>query len=280
MTNKLVKACVMGWPAKHSLSPFIHHHWITRYDLRGAYDIREIAPEDLRDSVRKLVDEGYAGFNVTIPHKQAIMDLCDEIDEAAQKIGAVNTVRISAGGKLYGMNTDSFGFAENLRCAGVSENVKGAPVLVLGAGGAARGIVHALLGLGAGTVKTANRTMEKAQGIARTFPVMPVAWERREEEAEGAALLVNTTALGMDGQEPLLFDLRFLPKEAVVCDIVYRPLVTPLLKQAQDKGLKTVTGIGMLLHQARPAFREWFGILPDVDEELEREIIKRAGGSL
>lgn len=274
MAANSIKTGVIGYPVGHSLSPLLHNHWIGRYGFPALYQAVEIAPGHLGESVARMVDEGFIGFNVTIPYKQDIMALCDSIDETARRIGAVNTVAVREGGRLHGLNTDSFGFVENILTSGNDVDLRDGAALVLGAGGAARAIVHGLASMGLREISIANRTRARAEEIAADFPVRVVDWEERERAAAGVSVLVNTTALGMTGKPSLTFDLRHLPKDALVCDIVYKPLYTDLLKNAQARGNPVVTGIGMLLHQARPAFREWFGVLPEVDGELQQKILK------
>jgi shikimate dehydrogenase len=269
-----IKAGVIGYPIKHSKSPIIHNHWIQQYGLKGEYSAIEIAPDKLKENVRRLVDEGYAGFNVTIPHKQAILELCESVDDTASAIGAVNTVIIQKG-SLHGTNTDAFGFIENVHRSSFGTDFTHHPAVVLGAGGAARAVVHALIEAGARQIIIANRTIDKSKDIAKMNEdiVRVEDWGQRDKILRDVGLLVNTTALGMIGKEPLEIDLSLLPKEAVVSDIVYTPLMTDILQQAQTRGNQIVTGIGMLLHQARPAFEKWFGVLPDVSEELEKKVL-------
>ncbi len=269
-----IKAGVIGYPIKHSKSPIIHNHWIAQYGLKGEYGAVEIAPDKLKEGMQRLIDDGYAGFNVTIPHKQAIFDLCGSVDATAQTIGAVNTVVIK-NGELHGTNTDSFGFIENVHRGSFGADFTHHPAVVLGAGGAARAVVHALIEAGAQQLIICNRTADKAKDVAEmNIDIVRVAdWRERAKILRDAGLLVNTTSLGMTGKEPLDIDLSLLPVEAVVNDIVYAPLMTDLLVQAQARGNQIVTGIGMLLHQARPAFERWFGILPDISEELEKKVL-------
>ena len=267
-----VKACVIGHPVGHSLSPVIHNYWIKKYGLEGQYDAREIPPEQFESGFNHLVEQGYTGFNVTLPYKQAVAALCDDLDDTAKRIGAVNTMRIDNGG-LHGSNTDWFGFTESIREEAPDFDFRAAPALVLGAGGAARAVVYGLMREGAPDIYIANRTPEHAKALGRDFGARPVAWEDRQEAAESAGLLVNTTALGMKGQPPLIFDVESLPAPALVCDIVYNPRETELLRAARARGNVTVGGLGMLLHQARPAFRQWFGVMPEVTDEL-RELLE------
>ncbi len=269
-----IKCGVIGYPIKHSKSPIIHNHWIAQHGLSGEYKAIEIAPENLKQGVQTLVDEGYAGFNVTIPHKQEIFKLCESVDDVAQAIGAVNTVVIK-NGKLHGTNTDAFGFIENVHQSAFGVDFMHRPCVVLGAGGAARAIVYGLIEAGAKEIIITNRTKEKADEVAAMDKniVCVVDWEERAEILKGAGFLVNTTSLGMSGKEPLEIDISTLPEGAVVSDIVYAPLMTPLLKDAEIRGHQIVTGIGMLLHQARPAFEKWFGVLPEVDTALEEKVL-------
>ena len=272
-----IKAGVIGHPINHSKSPLIHNYWIKKEGLNGSYEAIDIAPENLKSEVGRLIDEGYAGFNATIPHKEAILELCDEVESNAEICGAVNTVAIKDG-KLIGQNTDSFGFLANIRQAKSNFDFEGGTAVVIGSGGAARAAVSGLIGHRVPEVMLINRTRERAEAIAKeiglgTDLVEVVDWEDRHDALKWANLLVNTTSLGMEGQPPLDLNLDQLGGHALVNDIVYSPLETPLLKAAAERGNPTVTGIGMLLHQARPAFNEWFGVMPNVDEELERLVL-------
>jgi shikimate dehydrogenase len=272
--SAFIKAGVIGYPIHHSKSPLIHNHWIKQYGLNGEYTAIEIAPENLTSGVQDLIAQGFVGFNVTVPHKQAIFKLCDHVDDTAQAIGAVNTVIIKDG-LLHGTNTDAFGFIENVHQSAFGVDFLHRPCVVLGAGGAARAVVHGLMQAGAQKIIVTNRTRENAQNIVAMNPeIISVAdWDSRNDILLGAGFLVNTTALGMSGKEALAIDLSALSEGAVVSDIVYAPLKTDLLKQAEEKGHQIVTGIGMLLHQARPAFEKWFGVLPDVSVELEKKVL-------
>lgn len=268
------RAGVIGYPISHSKSPLIHGYWIGRYGLNARYDAVAIEPEHLKQGVQDLIAQGYAGFNVTIPHKETIMKLVADVDDTAARIGAVNTVVVGPDGRLHGRNTDAFGFAANLDAACGHGAFKGKTALVLGAGGAARACVYALRDMGLKHIHIAGRTMAKVEGLAGQFGADPHGWDDIQNLLPETDLLVNTTPLGMSGQPPLDIDLAGLKQQdAVVHDIVYVPLQTPLLKQAQDLGLRTVTGIGMLIHQARPAFEAWFGRMPDVDPMLEQLVL-------
>ena len=269
----LLKAAVIGHPISHSKSPLIHTHWLERYNINGNYEAIDIAPYDLKDGIRQLTTQDYCGFNVTVPHKQSIMAFCDDIDPAAQAIGAVNTVHIQDG-KLTGYNTDAYGFIENIKTVHSKFDFKALPATILGAGGAARAAVYALLQAGCPEIRITNRTIEHAKDIQKLSPskIYVVPWDKREDALTACGLLVNTTSLGMAGQPPLEIELDAAQHEMIVNDIVYAPLITPLLKDAQSKGHKIVTGIGMLLHQARPAFEIFFGQLPDRDPDLLQKV--------
>lgn len=267
------RAAVIGHPIAHSKSPLIHNYWLQKYNIPGNYEALDIAPENLESAVHSLAQDGYIGFNVTIPHKERIFALCDELDAQARAIKAVNTVVIK-NGKLHGTNTDIFGFAENIRAVMPDFNFIKGPAVLLGAGGAARAVIYSLLQEGAPEIRLLNRTREKAENLSREFSDISIAdWDDRMEILSGANLLINATSMGMNGQPPLDLDLSVLPKDALVNDIVYAPLITPLLKAAESRGNPIVTGIGMLLHQARPAFKAWYGIMPDVDEALEKLVL-------
>jgi len=263
-----VLAGVMGWPVAHSRSPLIHSHWIAQYGLRGSYVPLPVQPDALEAALRALPVLGFAGCNLTIPHKIAAVDLVDELEPLARRIGAANTIVVRADGSLLGRNTDAFGFIANLREAQSQWRADAGPAVMLGAGGAARAVLAGLLDAGATEVRICNRTLETAQQLAHDFGawgsarLQAVPWQQRHSALDGAALLVNTTSQGMDGQAPLdiLFDT--LPATALVTDIVYTPLQTPLLQAAAARGNPTAQGLGMLIHQARPAFEAWFGVLP------------------
>ena len=274
-TNKnYTLAGVMGWPVAHSRSPAIHNHWIGHHGLNGAYVLLPVQPERLPDAVRGLRALGFAGCNITIPHKVAAMPLVDRIDPLARRIGAINTIVVEKDGALSGYNTDAFGFIQSLLDAQPNWRADAGPVTVLGAGGASRAVVVALAERGAKDIRLCNRSLDKAQALAKEFgaPVKAIPWEQRHEALDGVALLVNTTSLGMKGQDSLDLSLDRLPKHALVSDIIYVPLETPLLAAARLRGNPTVNGLGMLLNQARPAFAHWFGVMPEITPELRRSV--------
>jgi len=269
-----MKAAVIGRPITHSKSPLIHRHWLERYDLRGSYDAVDIRPENLSYQLKQMVEEeGYTGLNVTVPHKEAVLPLCDELDEAAQAIGAVNTIVIEEG-KIKGRNTDAFGFTENIKTALPDFKFSDGPAYVLGAGGAAKAVLYALLKEGASEIYLSNRTRERAEDLAAVSPdrIKVADWDDFTN-LQHCHFLVNTTSLGMQYKPPLEIDLSSLNTQTIVNDIVYAPLMTSFLQQSKMRGNKIVTGIGMLLHQARPAFEAWTGIMPEIDEELEEKVL-------
>jgi shikimate dehydrogenase len=267
-------AGVMGWPVSHSRSPALHNYWIGHYGLTGAYVLLPVQPELLPEAVRGLRALGFAGCNLTIPHKVAAMPLVDRIDPLAKRIGAINTIVVEKDGALSGYNTDAFGYIQSLLDAQPDWRADAGPVTVLGAGGASRAVIVALAERGAKEIRLCNRSLDKAQALAQEFgaPVTAIPWEQRHDALDGVALLVNTTSLGMKGQDPLDLSLDRLPGHALVSDIIYVPLETPLLAAARQRGNPTVNGLGMLLNQARPAFAHWFGVMPEITPELRRLI--------
>lgn len=271
----------MGWPIAHSRSPRLHGHWLERYQIDGSYEAIAVEPEGLEAALSGLAKNGFRGANLTVPHKESALALVDQVDETARHIGAINTIVVEDNGLLTGSNTDAFGFIENLRDH-VPDQVAscwgGRPAVILGAGGAARAVCAALLGQGVRDIRLVNRTVERAQALAKQLPGLERcatihAWADRATVLVDAGLLINTTVLGMTGQEPLDLDLVTLPRDATVNDIVYAPLETDLLATARQRGNKCVDGLGMLLHQARPGFRAWFGVDPVVDEDLRRAVL-------
>ena len=270
------KAFVCGHPIAHSRSPKIHGYWLRKYGIAGSYEAIDVAPEDAAEFFATLGEKGFAGGNVTIPHKEAAFAAAARRDEAAERIGAVNTLWLEDG-VLCGSNTDAEGFAANLdeRSPGWA---KAGPAVVLGAGGAARAVIQALKERGFTDIRVANRTVERAIELGDRFGpgVSAHPATATGELLADASLLVNTTALGMAGKggaDELPANPEALPRHAIVTDIVYVPLETPLLKAARECGLKTVDGLGMLLHQAAPGFERWFGRRPEVTEELREMII-------
>ena len=260
-------ACLIGWPAAHSRSPLIHHFWLRTLGIAGGYVIEAVPPEDFGDFIRRLRVHGFVGANVTIPHKERALSL-SKPDARASAVGAANTLWYEAG-ELHSTNTDVEGFINNLDACAPGWD-KATDALVLGAGGSARAVVFGLLERGIRRVHLANRTGERAHALADQFgaSVHPVAWDAIGELLPRAGLMVNTTSLGMLGQSALELDVGKLPQNAVVADLVYVPLDTPLLTAARARGLKTADGLGMLLHQAVRGFELWFGRRPEVTPEL------------
>jgi shikimate dehydrogenase len=261
-------ACVIGWPVAHSRSPLIHNYWIKQHGLSGEYRAEAVPPEKFADFAGHLARHGYVGANVTIPHKEAALALSSP-DAQAKSVGAANTLWLD-GATLRSTNTDVEGFAANLDASVVGWDRGLNSVLLLGAGGAARAVVAALLARRADTVHIANRTFERAEALRKRFGrrIHPVRWEEMSGLFGGLSLLVNTTSLGMTGQPGLDISLRRLPDSAVIADLVYTPLRTPLLQAAVDRGLRIADGLGMLLHQAVRGFSLWFGVRPEVTGEL------------
>lgn len=262
-------AGILGWPVGHSRSPRLHGLWLRRHGIDGAYLPLPVRPERFAEAVRSLADLGFRGANVTIPHKEAAFAACDRVDPTAHRAGAVNTL-VFRDGQIEGSNTDGWGFLANCADRAPGWRPADGPAVILGAGGSARAIAAALLDAGCPGVTLVNRTPARAAALARQLGG-PIAVADRPP-LDGAALLVNTTSLGMPGQPPLEIGLAALPATAVVADIVYVPRETPLLAAARARGLVAVDGLGMLLHQARPGFEAWFGVAPAVDAEL-REFV-------
>lgn len=265
-------AGVLGWPVAHSRSPRLHGFWLERHRIDGAYLPLPVRPERFADAVRSLRDLGFQGANVTIPHKEAAFAVCDEVDATASRAGAVNTLVFRADGAIAGSNTDGWGFLEGLRQALPGLRLAGMPATLLGAGGASRAIAAALLDAGCPRVALVNRTRARAEALAAALggPVQAAGWDEAADLLPATRLLVNTTSLGMKGTPSPDLPLARLPDDAIVADIVYVPRITGLLAAAAARGLATMGGLPMLLHQARPGFRAWFGVEPQVDDALAR----------
>jgi shikimate dehydrogenase len=273
------RACVIGWPVEHSRSPLIHRYWLKQYGIAGAYEKEAVRPEELAGFLGSLGSKGYAGANVTLPHKEAALRLSAVADEAARAIGAANTLWLDQAGRLCAGNTDAYGFITNLEAEAPDWNDRRRPVMVVGAGGAARAILHGLLSEGASSILLANRTRARAEVLAEAFgpAVTVVDWHGRNRALAGAGVLVNATSLGMTGKERLDIDLTALATDAVVTDLVYSPLETELLAAARARRNRTVDGLGMLLHQAVPGFERWFGVRPEVTPELRAHVAASLG---
>lgn len=275
------RACVIGWPVSHSRSPLIHGHWLKRYGIDGSYTKQPVRPDDVVTFLRTLGEQGLEGCNVTVPYKETAYAAAAEKYPAARAVAAANTLWLEDG-RLVADNTDGVGFMAHLTATVPGLNLAGRVACVLGAGGAARAIIHALLGGGVAEVRVFNRTRSRTEAITRHFGERITAhdWSAREDASRDAALLVNATTLGMRGSDWLDFDVACLDAGCVVDDIVYVPLETPLIIAAQARGLATVDGLGMLLHQAVPGFERWFGVRPEVTPELRAILVRDIEGAL
>jgi shikimate dehydrogenase len=278
ITGRARLAGIMGWPVSHSRSPVLHGFWLEQLAIDGAYVPLAVRPERLEQALRALPALGFRGVNLTIPHKEAALAIADRVDPIARRIGAVNTIIVAADGSLEASNTDAYGFREHLHEAAPGWRAEAGPAVVLGAGGGARGVLAALAEAGSREIRLVNRTRPRAEAVARalataTTRITVHSWEERSEALRGAGLLVNTTSLGMEGEPVLAIDLSPLPTSAVVVDIVYVPLETPLLAAARRRGLRVVDGLGMLLHQGRPGFEAWFGRAVGVTAELRAAML-------
>jgi len=279
MTGKKsrVLAGVIGWPVTHSLSPQLHNYWLKTHNIKGSYLPLAVPPDRFIQTLKNLPNTCFVGVNVTLPHKEAALELVDIADENARRIGAINTIIVEENGTMVGSNTDGYGFIENIRDAFPKWKLTAGPAVVLGAGGAARGICVALLDEGVPEIRLVNRTKERADALASNLggKICSIPWSEREDSLVGANLLVNTTTLGMVGMDSLKINLENLRVSTLVCDIVYRPLETEFLASARARGNPTVDGLGMLLHQGCPGFQAWFGIKPHVNKELRQLMIKK-----
>ncbi|MGM0561471.1 MAG: shikimate dehydrogenase [Pseudomonadota bacterium] len=280
LTGRSRLAGVLGWPVGHSRSPRLHNHWLERYGIDGAYVPLPVRPESFASAVTALANFSFLGANVTVPHKEAALRVCDEVTSSARRIGAVNTLFFQDE-RILGDNTDAYGFIQNLFEGCPDWQATTGPAVILGAGGAARALCVALLDAGAPEILIANRTRTRAEKLADSLSQDPggerlriVEWGQWSDVLSGANLLVNATSLGMTGQPPLEINLTSLPRNALVNDIVYVPLETELLVRAREQGNRVVDGLGMLLHQAVPGFAGWFERTPEVDEELRRFVLE------
>jgi shikimate dehydrogenase len=267
-------AGVMGWPVAQSRSPIMHNYWIEKYNINGRYVPLPVAPGGVTDAVRGMRALGFRGCNVTMPHKQSVMPLLDRIDDTAKRMGAVNCIVINADGTMSGTNNDGNGYFYSLLDTAPGFKADAGPIAILGAGGAARAVLVALIERGAREIRLINRTFERAEQIAAELggPIKAYPWERRSDLIGDVALLTNATNQGMTGKPALDISLDRLPQQALVSDLIYVPPETPFLKTARARGNVTVNGLGMLLHQARPAFKAWFGVMPDVTADLRATI--------
>lgn len=273
--NQIPLAGVIGHPIGHSKSPKLHGHWLKTYGLPGHYIPMDVAPEDLESVLRTLPKAGYVGANVTVPHKEAALQIADHVSDRAAKIGAANTLVFQPDGSIHADNTDGYGFMENLLAGAPDWNPQDGPAVVFGAGGAARAVLQALVDAGVPEIMLTNRTRARADQLKEEFGprITVVDWVKAGNVIENAELVVNTTSLGMQGQPELRVPLDGLQPGAVATDLVYAPLKTKLLQAAEEAGCTTVDGLGMLLHQAVPGFERWFGKRPEVTDELRATVL-------
>lgn len=274
-TPQVPLAGVMGWPVAHSRSPALHAHWLGRYGLAGHYVPLAVRPEHLAQVLHALPRAGFVGVNVTIPHKEAVLALADAVTDRAALIGAANTLTFRPDGGLHADNTDGYGFAANLVQHAPDWRAASGPAAVIGGGGAARAVVAALLEGGAPEIRISNRDPLRAERIRADFGARVVVhdWAQAGRMLEGAATVVNSTSMGMEGGPPLDLALDALSPDALVTDLVYTPLDTDFLRAARAQGCQTVDGVGMLLHQAAPGFERWFGTRPQVDDALRAAVL-------
>lgn len=271
------RAAILGYPVSHSLSPVMHGYWLKNYGIDGHYGTMAVTPDALKGALTTLLERGYAGCNLTMPHKEAALALMDVHDESCLMSGAVNTV-VMRDGQLHGYNSDGFGFLESLNAQ--VPDWSGSRVVIVGTGGAARGIIASLRAAGAAHFVLVNRTRAKAERVVKQFQMRSVDvvdWPERAAALDGASLVVNCSSLGMTGEDPFDLDISRLPDHATVADIVYRPLETPLLAAARKRGLKTAEGLSMLMHQGRLGFEHWFGFDPAVTPELTQVLVAQMG---
>jgi shikimate dehydrogenase len=273
--QKFKLAGVMGMPIYQSRSPILHNYWLGKYGIKGAYGHFPVELKNLEAAIRGLSALGLAGCNITLPHKVHAMKMMDHIDPLAQRMGAINCIVVQEDGALHGFNHDGYGYIQSVKDAKPEWRADEGPILVLGAGGAARAIVISLVDAGATEIRLVNRTPAKAQELATGLEsvVKVFDWSERNDCMRDAAMLINTTSQGMYGQPPLDVQLDALPLTALVSDAVYIPLETPLLEKARLRGNTTVNGLGMLLNQARPAFKSWFGVMPEISQELKETVL-------
>jgi len=272
--SKKILAGVIGDPIAHSKSPKLHGEWLRRYEIDGSYDAIHVTRENLKSALDELQARGFAGINVTIPHKETILEFADIVTDRAALMGAANTIRFTDSGQIHADNTDGYGFVENVK-QNSSWRPETGPAHVIGAGGAARAVISALISEGVQEIRVTNRTRTRAEMLKNEFgaKITVVDWHKMEDSLRSVALLINTTSLGMEGEPKLTLDLGRLKSDTIVTDLVYAPLKTELLLNAAAKGCEIVDGLGMLIHQAVPGFERWFGVRPEVDEALRRLLL-------
>lgn len=275
MPADFVLAGVMGWPIAQSRSPILHNYWIKKYKLNGRYVPLAVRPERLRDAICGLPALGFRGCNLTMPHKQHAMTMVHSLTETAKRIGAINCITVDEDGRMSGTNNDGIGYVLSVQEIAPTWKPSDGPIVILGAGGAARAITVAMIEHGTREVRIINRTFEKAQALANDLgpEVKALPWEQRSDAIGDAALVTNATNQGMVGKPPLDISLNKLPSQTLVSDLIYVPPETPFLAAAKARGNVTINGLGMLLHQARPAFHAWFGVMPEITPELRATIM-------
>jgi shikimate dehydrogenase len=268
-------AGVIGWPISHSKSPILHNFWLKKYKITGHYIPIGLAAEELEKGIEALADLGFKGANVTVPYKEKILSMASNITDRAALIGAANTIMFKPDGSFRADNTDGYGFLKNIKQFAPDWQGSNGPVVVIGAGGASRAVVSALLDDGASEVRISNRTRHRAEILKDQFgaKVNVVDWSKLNQALDGAATIVNTTSLGMTGQPELKIRIDAAPKTALVTDIVYNPIKTELLRAAEDYGMRVVDGVGMLLHQAVPGFENWFDHRPEVESDVRNAVL-------
>lgn len=279
-SDRFHMAGVMGWPVMHSRSPMMHNYWMEQQGLAGTYVPLAIEPGKIGPALRAMHPLGFAGCNLTIPHKQDALEIVDEVDEVAKKIGAISCVVVRDDGSLFGTNNDWLGFLGNLKEFRPDWRADAGPVTVIGAGGGSRAVCYALLDQGVTEIRLVNRTRERAEKLAEEFggPIEVHSWEERHDALDGVAMAVNVTSQGMQGETALDIQLDALPVDAIAADIIYIPLETPFLAAARARGNPTLNGVGMLLHQGPPAWKRWFGVEPQVTPDLRAEMEKSISG--
>ncbi|MFP6711506.1 MAG: shikimate dehydrogenase [Rhodospirillales bacterium] len=279
-SDKFLLAGVVGWPVMHSRSPLMHNYWMEQQGLNGTYVPLAIKPGELDAALRAMHPLGFAGCNVTIPHKLEAMKIVDEVDEVATKIGAISCIVVREDGTLFGTNNDWLGFLGNIKQQAPDWRAEAGSIAVIGAGGGSRAVCYGLMQEGATEIRLVNRTHEKALAIAEEFngPIRVLPWKERHDALEGAAMVVNTTSQGMDGEAALDLKLDKLSPTALAADIIYTPLETPFLSDARERGNPTVNGLGMLIHQGPPAWKRWFDVIPMVTEELREKMERSIAG--
>lgn len=276
----MIRACVIGWPIEHSRSPLIHSHWLNEYGIDGSYTKVAVSPDDAVEFLKNLRANGYAGCNVTVPLKELAYSAAEERRDSAVAVKAANTIWLQ-GEKICAANTDTYGFMRHLETSAPGWNEKRGPVAILGAGGAARAIAYGFQQAGVGEIVIFNRTRQRAEVLVGELghPLRTADWSERSRCADWASVIVNTTTIGMKDEGELGLDFSAANKDCVIADIVYVPLETGLLKDARAHGLRTVDGLGMLLHQAVPGFERWFGVRPEVTAELRQVILDDLGAA-